>query len=252
MAKDHVLITGMSGLIGGIMRQALEDRYDLTALNRREIAGVRCHQADIGNFDAIRPAFDGIDVVIHLGAYAAITTPWEDILHNNIVGTYNVFEASRQAGVKRVVFASSGSVISRHEFQDPYSQLVAGPDAPLPAEWSMLTKLSPHRPEGLYGCSKAWGEVLGRHFSERHDLSILCVRIGAVVAENKPSEPRHFSAWCSHRDIAQMLEKCMTAPSDLDYDIFYAVSKNKRRYRDIEHARDVIGYEPQDSADDYC
>ena len=251
MAKDRVLITGMSGLIGGIMRQALEARYDLAALNRRDVPGVRCHRADIGDFDAIRPAFDGVDIVIHLGAYAKITTPWEDILHNNIVGTYNVLEASRQAGVRRVVFASSGSVIMRHELDAPYSQLVEGPDAPLPEDWSMITKLSPPRPEGLYGCSKAWGEVLGRHYSERHGLSVICVRIGAVVTDDKPLEPRHFSVWCSHRDVAQMLEKCMTAPDDLDYDIFYAVSNNKRRYRDIEHAREVIGYEPQDSADDH-
>ena len=68
MAKTKVLITGMSGLIGGALRRHLEGRYELTALNRGALSGVRCHRADIRDAAAIRPAFEGQDVVVHLAA----------------------------------------------------------------------------------------------------------------------------------------------------------------------------------------
>ena len=47
MAQKKVLVTGMSGLIGGAVRRHLGERYELSALNRSEIPGVPCHQADI-------------------------------------------------------------------------------------------------------------------------------------------------------------------------------------------------------------
>jgi len=63
-----VLITGMSGLIGGLLRNHLDEvgGYELSALNRRPVKGVPCLQADIADLEAIKPAFEGIDVVVHL------------------------------------------------------------------------------------------------------------------------------------------------------------------------------------------
>ena len=55
--------------------------------------------------------------------------------------------------------------------------------------------------------------------------------------------------WCSYRDIVQMIEKCIDAPDSVKFDIFYAVSNNKWSYRDISHAREVVGYEPEDQAE---
>src|SRR5687768_10020332 len=135
MARARVLVTGMSGLIGCVMRRTLEGRYDLVALNRRAVPGVACHQADISDPAAIRPAFAGVDVVLHLAAFAVAEAPWEDVLRYNLTGTYNVYEAAREAGARRVVFASSGSVVSGYEQDSPYRELIAGPDAPLPDRW---------------------------------------------------------------------------------------------------------------------
>lgn len=252
MNVSSVLITGMSGLIGQIMGRALRGKYDLVAVNRRPVEGVRCYQADIADFAAIRPAFEGVSVVLHLAALAVADAPWEGVLRNNVIGTYNVFEAARLAGVQRVVFASSGSVISNHELDSPYKELVSGPDRPLPEQWSQITHLSPLRPQGLYGCSKVWGEALGRHYCDQHGLSVICVRIGGVTAEDRPTSARHFSVWCSHRDVAQMLDKCIAAPAELRYDVFYAVSNNRRGYRDLAHARERLGFVPQDSADGFA
>ena len=73
------------------------------------------HVADIAELDAIPPALQNVDATVHLAASALLEAPWDDVLHNNIVGTYNVFEAARQAGVSRVVFASSNHTVGMYE-----------------------------------------------------------------------------------------------------------------------------------------
>ena len=247
-----ILITGMSGLIGGILRSHLESLggYELTALNRRPVDGVRTIQADISDLESIRPAFAGQDVVVHLAAHVA-SEPMDDVVRGNLAGTWNVYEAARQADVKRVVFASSGDTIRGVDHDPPYSQIIAGDyEAVSRWEWPKVTK-ELVRPGTIYGASKVWGEVLGRVYSADYGLSVLCVRIGACPAENRPRSDREFAAWLSHRDVADILHRCIEAPDDLLYDIFFAVSNNKWNYRDIEHARHVLGYVPQDSAEDY-
>ena len=251
MTARNVLITGMSGLIGGVVYDHLNSvgKYALSALNRRDLPGIKLWRADIADLDAIQPAFEGVDVVVHLAAMAKGDATWEEVLEPNIIGTYNVFEASRQAGVKRIIYASSGSTINRWELEFPYSALAQGRYDEAPETWEKITHRSPVRPDGLYGASKVWGEALARHFSDNCGISTICVRIGAVTPENRPRQPREFAVWCSHRDIAQMVEKCIEAPDSVRFDIFYAVSNNKWGYRDFSHAREVIGFEPQDSAE---
>jgi len=251
MAGRVVLVTGMSGLIGRALRKQLEGRYALRALNRGPVEGVPCHRADIGDLEAIAPAFESVDTVVHLAADATSPNPpWESILNNNITGTYNVYEAARRAKVKRVIFASSGATVSGIEKDKPYSDLVAGRYDGL-TSWPILTHLSPVRPAALYGVSKVWGEVLGRQFSDTHGLSVLCVRIGRVRAEDRPMAPREYTAWCSRRDIVNCLERCIEAPEALRYDIFFCNSRNKWSYRDLGHTRDVLGWEPLDAAEDH-
>jgi nucleoside-diphosphate-sugar epimerase len=251
MAGRVVLVTGMSGLIGRALRSRLEGRYSLRALNRGPVEGVPCRRADIGDLEAIAPAFEGVDTVVHLAADATSPSPpWDSVLHNNITGTYNVYEAARRAKVKRVVFASSGATVSGIEKDKPYSDLAAGRYEGL-TTWPMLTHLSPVRPGTLYGVSKVWGEVLGRQFSDADGLSVLCVRIGRVTAEDRPMLPREFTAWCSQRDIVNLLERCIEAPESLRYDIFFGNSRNKWSYRDLEHTRTMLGWEPMDAAEDH-
>jgi len=249
----RVLITGMSGLIGETVRRRLEGRYTLRALNRRPITGVDCHQADIADLDAISPAFRDVDAVVHLAARVASDTDrgtWDAILRDNVVGTYNVFEAARRAGVKRVIYASSGATVSGIERDAPYAALTAGRYDEV-AEWPILTHESPTRPNGLYGCSKIWGEALARHFADTTAMSMICLRIGHVSAVDRPTRPREYSVWCSRRDIAQMVERCLAAPHSLRFDVFFVTSGNKWGYRDIEHARARVGFVPEDRAEDH-
>ena len=251
LTMRKVLITGMSGLIGGAVRKQLEGKYELSALNRRRLEGVECYQADISELDAILPAFEEKDVVVHLAASWRGDPPWEDHLRYNVIGTFNVFEASRRAGVKRIIYASSGATVSGWERVFPYNAIVEGRYYEVPPNWKKLTHLSPTHPTGIYGCTKIWGEALARHYSDAYSISAICLRIGAVNLEDRPLQPRQFSIWCSQRDVASMVEKCIEAPESLKFDVFYVVSRNKWNYRDLEHARDVVGFEPQDTAERY-
>ena len=250
MAKKKVLVTGLSGVIGTGLRPYLEEKYELSALNRRDVPGVPCHRADIADLEAIKPAFDGKDVVVHLSA-ALSHVGWPDILHANLIGGYNIFEASRLAGVKRIIFASSSATIRNYESDEPWKALVEGRYDEVPKPWPMVTHESPLRPWRLYGCSKIWGEALGRRYSEEYGISVLCLRIGAINAEDRPRNAREFSIWCSHRDMAQMVERCIEAPDGLMFDVFFAISDNEWGYRDISHGREMLGYNPQDSADSF-
>jgi nucleoside-diphosphate-sugar epimerase len=248
--RKVVLVTGMSGLIGGALRRHLDPAaYELRSLSRRAVDGVPSHRADIADLDAIQPVFAGVDTVVHLAA-AVGNPPFETLLRANVVGTYNVFEAARRAGVSRVIFASSGAVVSGWERTEPYLALVEGRYDGL-RDWPMMTHETPLRPSGLYGASKVWGEALARQYADAHDLSVICVRIGRVRAADRPVELREFAVFCSQRDVARMIERCLAAPPTVRFDIFFATSLNRWGYRDLDHARAVVGFEPADAAEDH-
>jgi nucleoside-diphosphate-sugar epimerase len=249
VAPRQILVTGLSGLIGSALRRHVEGTYTLRALNRRPVAGVDCHLADLGDLEAIRPAFANVDTVVHLGAAAGDNNAPADIMRSNVVGAYNVFEAARAAGVARVIFASSGATVAGWEREPPLSHIVAGRYDQV-GDWAPLTHESPVRPSGLYGASKVWGEALGRHYADAHGLSVICLRIGRVKAEDRPNGPRDLSVWCSQRDIVRMIVACIEAPPTVRFDVFFVVSKNRWSYRDVEHARRVVGWTPLDRAED--
>ena len=69
--------------------------------------------------------------------------------------------------------------------------------------------------------------------------------------ENRPTQPRERAVWLSHRDVAQMVERCLGATLELGFDAFFVTSRNRLGYRDLAHARHAVGYEPEDSADDF-
>ncbi len=176
-----MLVTGAEGLIGSVVRRELGGRYELIALTLTP-QSFPSHVADIADLAAIEPAFVGIDAVVHLAASPAVETPWEEILPNNLIGTYNVFEAARRAGVPRVVFASSNHVVGMYEVDG--APEIYGVD-----DRRVYDHTAEIRPDSLYGVSKAYGEALGRLFVERHGMSVFCLRIGAVrLAARSPRE----------------------------------------------------------------
>ena len=246
---QNILITGATGLIGTATIAHLKNRYNLSALNRRPVTTIPCHRADITDLKAIEPAFKNIDTVIHLAAH--IGNDHRAIQHANIQGTTNIFESSLNAGVRRIIFASSGSVVGGYGQHAPYKELLAGDYSAIGETWPMLTHESPLRPTGLYAASKVWGEELARAFADAGHSSVLCLRFGRVNPENRPTQAREYAVWCSHRDAVQSIEKCIEAPLELPFDIFFINSDNKYGYRDLGHARQIVYFVPEDRAEDY-
>ena len=246
-----VLITGMSGLIGTAVQKAMDVEYELRALNRRDVEGVPTTQADLADLDAIRPAFDGVGTVIHLAAKAGERFTWEELRDTNVTGTRNVYQAAADAGCRRVIFASSGATVSGYEQIEPYKSLVEARYEDAPNSWQLITADMPTRPTGVYGSTKVWGEALGRHYADTTDLSVICLRIGFVNREDRPSRPRDYSIWCSQRDIVDLIVKCINVDESIEYDVLFGTSINRYGYRDLSRARQIAGFDPQDSADDF-
>lgn len=249
--NHNVLITGMCGLIGSAVRKSLESTNRLSALNRSAVDGIPTTQADLVDLEAIRPAFDGIDTVIHLAAKAGERFTWQELLDTNITGTYNVFRAATDAGCKRVLFASSGATVSGYEQVEPYKTLVSGNYDNVPDTWQLINEQMPTRPTGIYGSTKVWGEALGRHFADTTDLSVISLRIGYVNRDDRPGRARDYSIWCSQRDIVDLIVKCVDVDPSIKHEILFGTSRNKWSYRDLTRAIAIAGFDPQDNAEDY-
>ncbi len=250
-ANPKVLVTGASGLIGGMTIKALGDKYAFSALNRSFVPGIPCTQADINDFDAIKPAFQGMDMVLHLSAETKDLMNWEKILSTTIAGTVNVFRAAQEAGVKRIVFGSTGGTMCGYEYDDtlPYGKLAAGKYDEVGDSWPMITHHDLPRPDAPYSIGKLFGEATGRWFADYYGMSVLCIRIGATLDTNQPKLLRHFPGFLAHEDLIQMIDKCLAAPMSLKFDIFDAISENKYRWRDTSHAKALLGWQPTGSAD---
>jgi nucleoside-diphosphate-sugar epimerase len=258
----RVLITGAYGLIGnllvGHLSQLAQD-YEVFGMVRRRDPSARAagmsvttipeshlRIADLTDHDAVRAAVEGMDIVVHLAANPEAHSNWKDVLSSNIVGTHTVFEACREAGVGRVVFASTNMVVAGYRTEPEYSALFqANPSETELTDFRPVRHDWPVRPTSYYSCSKVFGEALAHMYSTVHGMSCICLRIGWVVANDNPPIP---VLWCSHRDVVQLLERCMNAPESVRYDIFFGQSANSPNFVDIQHARDVLGYEPQDGA----
>ena len=246
--SENILITGMSGLIGSAARKRLEPRARLTALNRGDVPGVATVRADLCDLDAMRPAFEGRDTVVHLAAKAGDHYSWEELRDTNVIGTRNVLEAARLAGCERVVFASSGATVAGWEREEPYRAMVEGRYDDVPEDWVRIRHDMATRPNGPYASTKVWGESIARHYSDSFDLSVIALRIGFVNAEDRPTDARIHSVWCSQRDIVDAIELAVDADESIRYDIFFINSDNKWNYRDLSHAREVLGFSPRDAA----
>jgi uronate dehydrogenase len=264
--ERKVLITGAYGLVGNVVYGHLAqdpEAYDVYGTARRrhpsdrvlqdrlhEIPEEKFSLVDLADFVGMQRAVQGMHTVVHMAADPSGMSGWDSILDSNLIGAYHVFEACRLAGVQRVVFASSAQVNFGQRIKMPPQTGDKRAPVGLP-----VTHEQPTRPPNLYAASKVWGEALAYVYALRHEMSCICVRIGWVITEDRPPLDKFAwssTVWCSQRDIAQLVERCVCAPPDLRFDVFYGISNNRVRFADIEHAREVLGYAPQDRAEDYA
>lgn len=225
-----VLITGAAGQIGRSLRELLADYYQFRCLDIKPIPNVdEAIIADITDFEAVSQAMVGVDGVIHLASNPAVEQPWQDVYQGGIAGTYTVFEAARQGGVKQIIYASSNHVSGWRE--------IIGEQ--------YITPAMAVRPDSLYGVGKVFGEALAQFFVDKYGMSIICLRIGSFL--EFPYSDRTLKTWCSPRDLAQLVQKSLDH-ENLGFQIFYGVSNNTHGIWDIENARQLINYQPQDNA----
>ncbi len=237
--REKLLITGAAGTIGRLLTEHLQDRYALVLTDKSEAspsADLPYVQADIADFEAVKRVFGahpGVHTVIHLAADIRTTAPWESLLPNNIVGTYNVFEAAHASGCKRVLFASSVNAVNGH-----------------PPDLQINTSM-PVAPANLYGASKVWGEALGRFYADQKGMAVHCLRLGWVTPHDggklmTDAKNDLLQIALTHRDLVGLFESCLA--SSLPFGIFHGVSNNFWKRLDISDTRARTGYAPQDDA----
>jgi NAD+ dependent glucose-6-phosphate dehydrogenase len=265
--RINVLVTGAYGLIGNLVYARLAaqpESYDAYGMVRHmqpsartmashlsEIPAEKLRLADLTDFSAVQRAVAGMDVIVHMAADPDGSSGWESILNNNIVGAYHIFESSRLAGVKRLIYASTNQVVFGFRADEPYKSLFAGRYDDVSAEAIQpIDHTQPTRPLNYYACSKVFGEALAHMYAYTHGLSCICLRIGWVTSDDQLPRLNGRILWCSQRDIVQLVERCIDAPSSLRFDVFFGQSDNRYNLVDIQHARDVLGYAPQDHAED--
>jgi uronate dehydrogenase len=228
-----ILITGAAGGVGAMIRPLMRANYRLRLSDRRPIADRLAEEeevpAELTDMAAVRAAVKGVDGIVHLGGHP-VEADWEVIHASNIVGCYNLFEAARLEGVKRIVFASSNHAIGYY----PRAQKIGHDVTP--------------RPDTRYGMSKAFGESLGSLYAYKYGAEVMSIRIGHVAL--RPVDVRRLSIMVSPRDLTQLIRIGLETPGIRD-EIVYGVSDNPRSFWDNSNAA-RLGYRPQDSSEVYA
>ena len=225
-----ILLTGAAGEVGTHLRRELAQRYKFRLSDIRTITDLRPNEifvpAQIANLQEMLPLVEGVDAIVHLGGFS-VEGDWETILQSNIIGCYNLFEAARVKGVKRVLFATSNHAVGFYR-RDQKIDHTAIP-----------------KPDSRYGVSKAFGEALAGLYAEKYGLETFCMRIGNV--KEAPMDKRRLSIWFSPRDLAQLVAIGIEHPL-VKNEIVYGMSGNTRAWWDNSNA-ERLGYRPQDDSE---
>ncbi|MFE0178353.1 NAD-dependent epimerase/dehydratase family protein [Streptomyces sp. NPDC059002] len=234
-APRTVLLTGAAGGLGTLMRGLLPAYgYDLRLLDMRPLPGEPdAVTADLADRAALREAVRGVDAVLHL-AGISLESGFDKILKANIEGTHHLYEAAREEGVRRIVFASSNHAVG-------FTPRPRGDDPLIPVD-------TPRRPDTFYGLSKSFGEDLAQFYWDKHGIETVSVRIGSCFLE--PTNVRMLSVWMSPGDGARLFHAALTA-EDVGHTVVYGSSANTRLWWDLSSAR-ALGYDPQDDSEQYA
>lgn len=230
---QRVLLTGAAGGLGKVLRQGLKPHAQTLRVSDREPLGeaqpgeevVHCDLADKAGVDEL---VQGCDAIAHFGGIST-ESRFEPILQSNIVGVFNLYEAARHHGVKRVVFASSNHVVGYYR------------------QGEVLDADVPMRPDGLYGVSKCFGESLASFYHDRHGIETACLRIGSSFPE--PKDRRMLSTYLSYDDLVELVRSALYAPR-VGHTVVYGMSDNKVKWWDNAKAGH-IGFRARDSSEKF-
>jgi uronate dehydrogenase len=237
--SKRVLVTGSTGTIGApFCRYLLERGHTVRGFARRPSTGIDDFvMGDLNDREKVRQAVDGMDTIVHLGAYPNPADFIDVLLQPNVVGLYNICEAAVEFGVQRLVLASSVQVILGHGYSGRAVTVADGP-----------------APTNHYALTKAWSELTGDMYARVHNLSVIMVRIGWLPrnpqeANQLKESPRGPDVFLSYNDANRFHACCVESPNPPRGQavILHASSIPAKHHRmDLEPARRVIGYEPRD------
>ncbi|MBM3278046.1 MAG: NAD(P)-dependent oxidoreductase [Candidatus Handelsmanbacteria bacterium] len=219
----RVLITGAAGAIGSTLAKGLQARHLLRGLDRVPMPLLEdAVVGDVVDLATVLTVAKGMEAIVHL---ANVGPDWEECLQS-MIGTYNVLEAARQCGVRRIAYASRAGLLPRSFYPRTLQRTV-----------EMLPK-----PESYYSVTKVFGESLGYMYSVQHGLEVVAVRIGNFNRErDQPRDPHHLS----HGDCVRLFEQALIHPG-VKYEVVFGVSDSDWPLYDLEQGRRAIGYYPQD------
>ena len=208
-----VLLTGASGMLGRQIAAHLAGLgwnlvlSDITPFPDPLPANAKFVRCDLNaGVDVLRMA-EGCGTILHFGG-VSVERPFTEVLGPNISGLYHIYEAARREGA-RVLFASSNHAIGFHERSEKLDD-----DCQL-------------MPDGYYGLSKAYGELMGRMYWFKHGVENVNVRIGSSLPE--PIDARMLSTYLSFADIARLCERA-TLAEHTGSCVIWGASNNARTF----------------------
>ena len=227
----RLLITGAAGGLGRAMRDRLRGFAEVLRLSDiADLGAAALHEelmpCDLGDAAAVRRLVEDCNGIVHLGG-VSVEDRFSKILNANILGLYNLYEAAREHGKPRILFASSNHTVGFYQ-QDEY-----------------LDATTPLRPDGLYGVSKCFGEALARMYFDKFGQETALVRIGSCM--ERPSNYRMLSTWLSYDDFAALIG-CVFRVPRLGCPVIWGVSDNDSRWWD-NSAVAYLGWQPLDNAE---
>lgn len=236
--RKTILITGPGGRVGSQIVPLLRERFRLRLLDVKPMAGEaddEVIQADIRDREALLRAATGVEALIHLAAISDEDDFYTRLLPYNLEAVYTVFEAARTVGVRKVIFPSTGQTVLNYPEGQP------------------VTTEMPARPSTVYACTKLFGEALARYYSDKHGMSMICIRLCWFQPYDSPllRIPGHRiqREWCSPMDLARLLERAIL--SKVRFGVYFGLSNNRGRVWDIGNAKVELGFEPEDNAANY-
>jgi len=201
---ENVVLTGGHGRLGRTVAETLRTRCDLTILDRAagELAGARTLRGDVTDYAALRQAFAGQDAVVHLAAIPNPRTAPPDVTFKiNVQGTWAVFQAAEDCGVKRVVVASSDAALGLH-----YNPPGWGP------QYLPIDEEHPLRPIDFYSLSKECTESICRSYANRGKVEAIAIRPTHIVfppefpeLEARGADVQNYHLWTyvAPEDVAE-------------------------------------------------
>jgi uronate dehydrogenase len=235
----RVLVTGSTGAIGSVVAQRLLARgHTVRGFARRPSPDLQDYvTGDLSDQDAVRRAVEGMEVVIHLGAYPNDADFLKVLLEPNVRGLFHICDAAREFGVQRLSLASTLQTVAGHGSPPRPIRIEEGP-----------------APTNHYALTKVWAEEIGKMYARIYGMSVVNVRIGWLPRNPKEADglkshaegPDHFF---SHADAQRFYERVVESPTPAPGQAVtvFATSKPKSVERlDLQPARTILGYEPQD------